>query len=185
MDQVTRTIVEHWPIWLLSVILVVAAIIDGWMLKVPNWLTFPLIISGWVYSAVFFGWADSPGALAERPSGSPCCCPPTPSAGWGPATSSCWPASALGSGERRRSTPFASPPSLAEVIAIGMVLIRGQWRHHYNQFKLILMEIMIIRDPETLSTIAAERKSSMRLLPYGIPITLGTITYFVWSGMLL
>src|SRR5438876_1022399 len=28
--------------------LIAAAVIDGWKLKVPNWLTFPLILSGWL-----------------------------------------------------------------------------------------------------------------------------------------
>jgi prepilin peptidase CpaA len=32
---------------------------------------------------------------------------------------------------------------------------------------------------------AAERKSSMMLLPYGIPIAIGSIAYFAWWGMLL
>jgi prepilin peptidase CpaA len=44
---------------------------------------------------------------------------------------------------------------------------------------------MTIRDPNKLSAIAAERKSTMFLLPYGIPITLGTILYFAWTGMLI
>jgi prepilin peptidase CpaA len=43
---------------------------------------------------------------------------------------------------------------------------------------------MTIRDPNQLSAIAAERKSSMMLLPYGIPIAIGTIAYFAWTGML-
>ena len=43
----------------------------------------------------------------------------------------------------------------------------------------------MIRNPDALSAIAAERKSTMLLLPYGIPIALGTITYFFWSGMLI
>src|SRR5687767_4483683 len=47
---------EHWPVWLVTVTLVVAAVIDGWKLKVPNLITFPMIISGWIYSGVFFGW---------------------------------------------------------------------------------------------------------------------------------
>jgi prepilin peptidase CpaA len=44
---------------------------------------------------------------------------------------------------------------------------------------------MTVRNPETLSAIAAERKSSMRLLPYGIPIAIGTILYFAWMGLLV
>ena len=50
---------------------------------------------------------------------------------------------------------------------------------------MILGEILTIRDPNQLSAIAAERKSAMLLLPYGIPIAIGTIGYFVWTGMLI
>jgi prepilin peptidase CpaA len=66
-----------------------------------------------------------------------------------------------------------------------MVLVRGKWKHHYEQFWLILKEIMVIRDPEKLSEIAAKRKPSMMLLPYGIPIAIATIGYFLWTGMLV
>ena len=47
---------QHWPVWLVTVTLVVAAIIDGWKLKVPNWLTLPMIVSGWIYSGAALGW---------------------------------------------------------------------------------------------------------------------------------
>jgi len=50
---------------------------------------------------------------------------------------------------------------------------------------MIFNEVMTVRDPNVLSALAAERKSSMLLLPYGIPIALGSILYFAWSGMLL
>ncbi|MHC4180779.1 MAG: A24 family peptidase [Planctomycetota bacterium] len=56
-DIFLEVLVANWHVWLLTVVLVVAAVIDGWKLKVPNWLTFPLVISGWVYSAAFFGWS--------------------------------------------------------------------------------------------------------------------------------
>src|ERR1041385_1331186 len=41
--------VEHWPLVFIGAAMIVAAVIDGWKLKVPNWLTFPLILSGWVF----------------------------------------------------------------------------------------------------------------------------------------
>ncbi len=49
-------ITENWPIWLVSAVLIVAAIIDGWKLKVPNWITFPFVVGGWIYSTAYFGW---------------------------------------------------------------------------------------------------------------------------------
>ena len=58
------------------------------------------------------------------------------------------------------------------------------WCHWY-QFWAITSEILEVRDPNALSTTAAQRKSAMLLLPYGIPIAIGTIGYFFWTGMLL
>ena len=55
-NTVARGLTENWHVWLLSGVLVVAAVIDGWKLKVPNWITFPLIVSGWVYGTACFGW---------------------------------------------------------------------------------------------------------------------------------
>ena len=49
-------IAEHWTVWLVTVVLIVAAVIDGFELKVPNWVTFPFIVSGWTYSTLAFGW---------------------------------------------------------------------------------------------------------------------------------
>src|SRR6266480_2740379 len=37
----------NWPLLFVCSAMVVAAVIDGWKLKVPNWLTLPLIVSGW------------------------------------------------------------------------------------------------------------------------------------------
>src|SRR6266852_4698507 len=39
--------VAKWPLLFLSAAMIVAAVIDAWKFKVPNWLTFPLVLSGW------------------------------------------------------------------------------------------------------------------------------------------
>src|SRR6476646_511095 len=39
---------EFWPVHAICIGMLAAAIIDWWKFKVPNKLTFPLIISGWV-----------------------------------------------------------------------------------------------------------------------------------------
>jgi prepilin peptidase CpaA len=71
------------------------------------------------------------------------------------------------------------------VLALLMILLRRGWHHHLAQLLVIINEILVVRRPTALSAIAAERKGSMLLLPYGIPIAMGSIGYFAWSGMLL
>src|SRR5262249_27261589 len=39
---------SHWPIVLVCAGMVAAAVIDWWKYKVPNKLTFPLILGGWL-----------------------------------------------------------------------------------------------------------------------------------------
>src|SRR6516164_7065918 len=53
---------DHWPLLFVSAVMIVAAVIDGWKLKVPNWLTYPLVISGWVFGLCHnFGWFEDYG----------------------------------------------------------------------------------------------------------------------------
>src|SRR5947209_11107697 len=48
---------ENWPIVVICVGMLAAAVIDWWKFKVPNKLTFPLILSGWLLGvAVSFEW---------------------------------------------------------------------------------------------------------------------------------
>jgi prepilin peptidase CpaA len=79
---------------------------------------------------------------------------------------------------------FAMSAIVGGVIAVLMVLYRHGWSKHQGQFWMICNEIMTVKDPEKLAAIAAERKPSMLLLPYGIPIAIGTIAYFAFAGML-
>ena len=52
-----ETFLENWPVWFVTVVLIVAAVIDAKTLKVPNRLTFPFVISGWVYGSYVGGLA--------------------------------------------------------------------------------------------------------------------------------
>jgi prepilin peptidase CpaA len=176
---------EHWHIWLVTATLVVAAVIDGWKLKVPNLITFPMIISGWVYSGAAYGWEGLGYSLLGTVIGLALLMPAYAIGGMGAGDVKLL--AGVGAWVWGSVTFYAFCVSavVGGVIAVGMVLYRRGWRKHRLQFEMILTEILTIRDPNQLSVIAADRKSSMLLLPYGIPIALGTIGYFVWTGMLL
>jgi prepilin peptidase CpaA len=184
-NELAAAVVRHWPIWVVTATLVVAAVIDGWILKVPNWITYPMIFAGWIYSTYAFGWEGLGWSLLGTGVGLALLLPLYAIGGMGAGDvkllagvgawiwsidtlySYCW------------SAVFGG------VIAVGMVFYRKAWNKHSAQFLHIVNEIATVRDPNQLSAIAAQRKPTMLLLPYGIPIAIGTIFYFVIQGMLV
>jgi prepilin peptidase CpaA len=181
--SVSQAFSAHWPIWLVSVTLVVAAVIDGWMLKVPNWITFPMILTGWGYSALAGGWTGI---------------------GWSFLGSIVglmllyilYSVGGMGAGDVKLLAGigawvwvdhtlniFIATTIVGALMALVMVGWSGQWKHHANQFVMILREFWQVRDAETLYQRAAERKPTMRLLPYGIPMTIAALGYFAIQGM--
>ena len=182
---ITEAVVRHWPVWVVTATLVVAAVIDGLQLKVPNWITFPMILAGWAYSFAFFGWEGLGWSLVGTTVGLALLLPAYAVGGMGAGDVKLlagvgawiWTIDTLYS--------FCWSAVFGGVIAVLMVLHRKAWQKHSSQFMNIVNEIVTIRDPNQLSAIAAERKSTMLLLPYGIPIAIGTIFYFVMTGMLI
>jgi prepilin peptidase CpaA len=64
-----------------------------------------------------------------------------------------------------------------------MVVASGEWLRHWVLFQSIGHEILSVRRPTELAERAGERKKNMMLLPYGIPIAVGSIAYFGWMGL--
>ena len=184
-SQLGNAVIVNWPVWLVSITLIVAAVIDGFELKVPNWLTFPMIVSGWVYSVTCFGWQGLGWSLLGTFIGLLLLLPAYAIGGMGAGDVKLL----AGVGAWMYGThvfyAFCISASVGAVIAVAMVLVRRAWHKHLSQFWMIFGEIMTIRDPEQLAQIAADRKSSMLLLPYGIPIAVGSIVYFAWTGLLI
>jgi prepilin peptidase CpaA len=180
----TGAMTENWHVWLVSVVLAAAAVIDGYKLKVPNGITFPLVFSGWIYSAVFFGWSGLGWSLLGTAVGLALLMPAYAIGGMGAGDVKLL----AGVGAWMWGTvtfyAFCVSAIVGGIIAVGMVVYRRKFQHHRDQFTAIVAEIMTVRDPNQLAAIAAERKPRMMLLPYGIPIAIGTILYFAWSGML-
>jgi prepilin peptidase CpaA len=185
--DVSRAFTQNWPVWAVSITLVVAAIIDGLKLKVPNWLTFPMIISGWIYSAAFSpfaGWEGLLYSIVGTVVGLGLLLPAYAIGGMGAGDVKLL--AGIGAWVWGTATlyAFAISALVGGVIAVLMVVARKSWFKHQSQFWVIANEILTVKDPEKLAAIAAERKPSMMLLPYGIPIAIGSIAYFAAAGML-
>lgn len=191
MIGILTSMAENWVFWAVSIFCVVAAYIDGKELRVPNKLTFPMIVAGWVWSSISYGLAGEGWyvglwwSLAGMTVGLLTLLP-------------AWMIGGMGAGDVKMMAAigawvhctivfyaFCLGTIIGALLAIGMILFSGNIRKHYNQFWLIFNEIMIIKNPDKLAEIAAERKPTMKLLPYGIPLAIGTILYFAWNGMLI
>lgn len=183
--QLSENAVLAWSVWgLVSAVLILAAVIDGWKLKVPNWITFPMILSGWAASGIAFGWGGLAASLWGTAVGLGLLLPAYAVGGMGAGDVKLLAGVGAWVGVSQTFWAFAASVVIGAVIAIVMVVASRRWRHHQRQFLGILTEILLIRNPSKLSEIAAERKSTMMLLPYGIPIAVGTIGYFAYLGMI-
>jgi prepilin peptidase CpaA len=176
-------IYENWHVKLVCLLLIWAAYIDGKQLRVPNWLTYPMVFSGLAFNAWVGGTSGFSDGLIGMMVGLACLLPLYSVGGMGAgdvklmAGVGAW----LGAGVTFYA--FCVSTVVGAVMAVLMVLYRKAAVKHYAQLLTILNEWMTIRNPKELSRIAAERKSSMYLLPYGIPICIGSIGYFLYAGL--
>ncbi len=185
LSSFAHTLADNWHIWFVSIVLVVAAIIDGRELKVPNWITFPMVISGWIYSTIYFGLPGLGWSLVGTGVGLALLLPAYAIGGMGAGDVKLL--AGVGAWVWGSVTFYAFCVSaiVGGFIALGMIVYQRKLQHHGVQFRAILTEILVVRNPNQLSVMAADRKSTMMLLPYGIPIAIGTIAYFAFAGMLL
>jgi prepilin peptidase CpaA len=175
-------IAEQWPIWLLTASLIVAATFDALRFRVPNRLTFPLVVGGWAYSTVAFGWEGLGWSLLGTGVGFALLFPAHAIGGMGAGDVKLF--AGVGAWLHAAQTwhAFCVSAVVGGLIAIALVTWRRAWRKHWNQFQIILIEVLTVREPGALSALAAERKNSMVLLPYAVPIMVGTVLYLAWSG---
>jgi prepilin peptidase CpaA len=191
-------IVTHWPLAFICAAMIVAAIIDGWKLKVPNWLTFPLVLSGWGLGLAHnLGWLEGTGeggigaSLAGTALGFALLFPIYAIGGMGGGDVKmqmgfgAWIGAFYGLAGKE-SHPgamwivfwaFCLAAIIGGVLALGMILIRGQLRKNLSNTREILGDVF--GAPRTVADKAAQRKPRMHLLPYGIPLCLGFIGYLL------
>ena len=177
-------VVDNWHVKVVSVVLIVAAWIDGKQLRVPNWLTFPMVITGLMYSAWEGGWPGLGSGVLGMFVGLGCLLPLYAVGGMGAGDVKLMAGIGAWLGAATTFAAFCVTVVVGGVMALAMVLYRRSFKKHYANFLVIFTEWLTIRDPRRLSEIAGERKPSMLLLPYGIPICIGSIAYFLYAGML-
>lgn len=177
-------IVNNWPVKLVSVILIVAAWIDGKQLRVPNWITYPMVLSGLVYCTSVDGLSGLGWSVLGMIVGLLTLMPLYAVGGMGAGDVKLMAGIGAWLGVKTTLYAFAATTVVGAIMAVLMVLWRGALYKHYAQLLMILDEWRAVKDPRQLAALAAERKPTMFLLPYGIPICIGSIGYFFCMGMI-
>ena len=184
MDFITEHLAETWAMWLVSITLVIAAVIDGMYLKVPNKITYPLIVAGWIYSAAVGGWTGLGWSVLATFFGMSLLFGLHLIGGMGAGDVKLLAGIAAFVHVEHTWYIFVATTIVGAVMAMIQIAISGDWTKHWTQAHAILQEIFTVRNADKLYEISQERKPRMRLLPYGIPMTVAAIGYFACMGML-
>ena len=179
-----NTLLLNWHVKLVCVVLIVAAYIDGKQLRVPNWITYPMVFSGLIFNSfavhgMGFWWA-----VVGMFVGLLCLLPLYAVGGMGAGDVKLMAGIGAWLGWRITLYSFVATVVVGAVMAVLMVWYKKSFVKHYGNLLTIVNEWLTIRDPRELSRIAAERKPTMYLLPYGIPICIGSIGYFFFAGLI-
>lgn len=184
MDAIVEQIVDNWVMWTVSVTLVVAAVIDGLYLKVPNKITYPLIVSGWIYSAAVGGFSGLGWSLLATLFGLALLFGLHLIGGMGAGDVKLLAGIAAFVHIEHTWYIFVATTIVGAIMATIQIALSGEWQKHYAQAQSILREIVTVRNADKLYEISQERKPRMRLLPYGIPMTIAAIGYFAFAGLI-
>ncbi|MGB1925182.1 MAG: A24 family peptidase [Rubripirellula sp.] len=185
MATILEQITENWAVWFVTTVLIVAAIIDGAILKVPNWLTFPFIVGGWMHCTLEGGMAGLGWSLVGTCVGMCLLLFLRNVGGMGAGDVKLLAGIGAWLGTTTTLYAFAATAIVGGVMAVVMVMRKGEVNKHIAMGHQILSEWKTAGSAKELSGIARERKPNMMLLPYGIPMAIGSIAYFAFAGLLI
>ena len=198
------------PVVLICIGMILAAVIDGWAFKVPNWLTLALVMSGWYLGLLHdFGLAsDGIGgigsALAGTALGWVLLFPALFIGGMGQGDVKMqmgfgsWIGATFGFGNYS-NTPFESVGGAGDaakiilcafalgviiggVFGIVMMALRRQFHKNVQNAKDILvdLQVMMTMGPKVAADRANSRRKDWVRLPYGVPLCVGLLGYLAY-----
>lgn len=195
------------PVIVISAGMILAAVIDGWAFKVPNWLTLSLVVSGWMLGilhdlgvAVDAGTGGFLYALGGTALGFALLFPILFIGGMGQGDVKmqmgfgAWLGAFFGNGSAAFGGhdafmilvyAFGAGVVVGGVFGLVIMVLRRSFGTNASNFREIFtdLKVMVTQGP----TVAAERANSRRgswvRLPYGVPLCigfLGTLAYLYW-----
>ena len=185
---------NYAPLVLLCVGMVLAAIIDGWAFKVPNWLTLSLVLSGWLIGlchnlqlGIDAGVGGIGAAMICTIVGFFLLFPLLAIVGMGQGDVKMlmgfgsWVGAFFGvqSGLLILIWAFCLGAIAGGVFGIVMMVCRRKFSKNLSNFKEIALDlkVMATMGPSAAAQRANARRSSWDRLPYGIPLCIGFLGY--------
>jgi prepilin peptidase CpaA len=200
------------PLLVVCVGMIVAAFIDGWALKVPNWVTLPLVLSGWALGAlhdlgvpVDSGTGGLGYAVVGTAFGFILLFPMLAIGGVGVGDVKMqmgfgsWVGAFFGTGATTAAAgmnqfnalgvilwAFAFGAIAGGVFALAMILIRRRFRDNAMMVTEIATDLQLFVSGHSVqaSKRAHDRRRVWVKLPYGIPLCVGFLLY-LWSILVL
>lgn len=188
---------QNWPVVVVCAGMLAAAIIDWWKFKVPNKLTFPLIIGGWLLGlANNFGLGAGHGGLGAALAGTALGCvlllPVYAIGGMGAGDVKMtmgfgsWIGAFYGFGDPTAEPPlpngmwiityaFCAGAIVGGFIAIGMIMVRGKYFDNAAHVREIVGDFTTSSSLGEIAAKANARRPRWHRLPYGVPLCIGFI----------
>jgi prepilin peptidase CpaA len=202
-----NTTINAGPLVVICFGMVLAAFIDGWALKVPNWITLPLILSGWMLGALHdFGVAVDGGtggfgiAVLGTFLGFILLFPMLAIRGVGEGDVKmqmgfgAWVAAFFGSANPAGLHGlgvvfwgFCFGAVVGGAFGLIMILLRRNFRQNAGMFKEIFGDLQQFGSGNVSGATrqAQERRARWVKLPYGIPLCVGFILYLLYMLVLM
>jgi prepilin peptidase CpaA len=192
---------SHWPLWFICAAMIAAAVIDWWKFKVPNWLTFPVILSGWAFGLLhsFGGYVvegDGAGGIGASLAGT--------AVGFG-LLLPMYAIGGMGAGDVKMTMGFGSWAGAyfgleggeaiwvivyafcvgavsGGLIALAMMAVRRQFSQNLQHTRAILMDLVTTGNISVIAQKAQERRPRWHRLPYGVPLCIGFVGFLLWRS---
>ena len=187
--QVVDYFVDHFglPIAMMAVLMTIGAVIDGWKKKVPNKLTYPMILLAWVWWGVYGFSTGKPqllgmSVLAAFFAGFPLLLlwrigfmgagDVKLYAGFG-----AWMVPVPGFGFEHVAWAFAYSVVLGGVMGLVMIGLKRTPLVNLENAREAVGDLASGASLDQIREKALVRKQRVQLLPYGVPLTIGSLAY--------
>lgn len=184
---------ENWPILVVCAGMIAAAVIDWWKFKVPNKLTFPLILTGWALGlANTLGLGAGDGGIGSALAGT--------ALGFG-LLLPIYAVGGMGAGDVKMTMGFGAWVGafkgmdegmsiifwafvvgvlVGGVIGLVMILLRRRFDQNSQHLSEILRDLFSGAGLGAIAARANARRPRWHRLPYGVPLCIGFLGYLVY-----